>query len=153
MNSEGIIEQCNQAAEVILGFAEAEMKGKPVLNYFDRINQDQGGYSLFEKVSSPLELTARCKDESLIPIELTMSKSFVKDKTFYIMIFRNIQERKQSQHNLAVLHERLVSTARIAGMAEVATCVLHNVGNVLNSINVSARMLLDRHGQDKIQGC
>jgi signal transduction histidine kinase len=32
----------------------------------------------------------------------------------------------------------LVTTARRAGMAEIATNVLHNVGNVLNSVNISA---------------
>jgi len=32
----------------------------------------------------------------------------------------------------------LLETSRKAGMAEVATTVLHNVGNVLNSVNVSA---------------
>ena len=31
-----------------------------------------------------------------------------------------------------------MDTSRQAGMAEVATSVLHNVGNVLNSVNVSA---------------
>jgi len=39
------------------------------------------------------------------------------------------------------LHEAqsaLVTTARQAGMAEIANNVLHNVGNVLNSVNVSA---------------
>jgi len=35
------------------------------------------------------------------------------------------------------LNEQLVGTARLAGMAEIATSVLHNIGNVLNSINVS----------------
>jgi two-component system NtrC family sensor kinase len=36
---------------------------------------------------------------------------------------------------------RLVTTARQAGMAEIATNVLHNVGNVLNSVNVSAGLI------------
>ena len=31
-----------------------------------------------------------------------------------------------------------LTTARLAGMAEVAATVLHNIGNVLNSVNVSA---------------
>jgi signal transduction histidine kinase len=31
-------------------------------------------------------------------------------------------------------------------MAGVATSVLHNVGNVLNSVNVSATLLLEEHG-------
>jgi signal transduction histidine kinase len=35
------------------------------------------------------------------------------------------------------LHRQLLDTSRQAGMAEVASSVLHNVGNVLNSVNVS----------------
>ncbi|MCZ6597743.1 MAG: ATP-binding protein [Planctomycetota bacterium] len=35
----------------------------------------------------------------------------------------------------------VVKTARMAGMSEIATGVLHNVGNVLNSVNVSANLL------------
>ncbi len=36
--------------------------------------------------------------------------------------------------------EELMLVSRQAGMAEVATSVLHNVGNVLNSVNVSAAL-------------
>lgn len=39
--------------------------------------------------------------------------------------------------------ERTAQMSRQAGMAEIATGVLHNVGNVLNSVNVSARMISD----------
>jgi len=41
----------------------------------------------------------------------------------------------------ARLLAQLVDTARQAGMAEIATNVLHNVGNVLNSVNVSANLV------------
>jgi signal transduction histidine kinase len=37
--------------------------------------------------------------------------------------------------------DKLVRTARQAGMAEIANNVLHNVGNVLNSVNVSAGLI------------
>ena len=37
--------------------------------------------------------------------------------------------------------DRLVAAARLAGIAEIATNILHNVGNVLNSINVSADVI------------
>jgi signal transduction histidine kinase len=37
----------------------------------------------------------------------------------------------------------LAQASRVAGMAEVATSVLHNVGNVLTSVNVSATVLAD----------
>ncbi|RXK52849.1 HAMP domain-containing protein [Oleiharenicola lentus] len=39
------------------------------------------------------------------------------------------------------LETKLLETSRQAGMAQVATGVLHNVGNVLNSVNISANIL------------
>jgi len=44
---------------------------------------------------------------------------------------------------LAEAQNRLIDLSRISGMAEVATGVLHNVGNVLNSVNVSATIVAD----------
>jgi NO-binding membrane sensor protein with MHYT domain len=46
----------------------------------------------------------------------------------------------------------LLTTARQAGMAEIANNVLHNVGNVLNSVNVSAGLIGDRMRDSKTQG-
>lgn len=46
-------------------------------------------------------------------------------------------DRKRAEAALAEAQQQLVEASRQAGMAEVATSVLHNVGNVLNSVNVS----------------
>jgi two-component system NtrC family sensor kinase len=62
---------------------------------------------------------------------------------------REIAERKRAEQELETVHLQLVDTARRAGMAEVATGVLHNVGNVLNSINVSATLVVDRLNKSK----
>lgn len=40
--------------------------------------------------------------------------------------------------------KQMLENARQAGMAEIATNVLHNVGNVLNSVNVSAELIATR---------
>ncbi|MBK7875520.1 MAG: HAMP domain-containing protein [Planctomycetes bacterium] len=45
---------------------------------------------------------------------------------------------------LAQSRAALVKAARHAGMSEIATGVLHNVGNVLNSVNVSASLLAEK---------
>lgn len=50
----------------------------------------------------------------------------------------------QVNDELRAAQAQLVTTARKAGMAEIATNVLHNVGNVLNSVNVSAQVLRDK---------
>ena len=59
-------------------------------------------------------------------------------------INRDITERKKWEVELNSLHRKLVEASRQAGMAEVATSVLHNVGNVLNSVNVSSSVVVDR---------
>jgi hypothetical protein len=55
-----------------------------------------------------------------------------------------IQERKEAEAQLARTHKELLETSRLAGKAEVATGVLHNVGNTLNSVNVSATLIADK---------
>ena len=51
---------------------------------------------------------------------------------------------KDAEARLEEAHQRVIETSRLAGMAEVATDVLHNVGNVLNSVNVSGSLIIDR---------
>ncbi|MCY1078425.1 sensor histidine kinase [Archangium lansingense] len=51
---------------------------------------------------------------------------------------------KERTQELKDTQRRAVELARQAGMAELATNVLHNVGNVLNSINTSATVLGER---------
>jgi signal transduction histidine kinase len=50
----------------------------------------------------------------------------------------------RAQAELQEAHQALMRASRQAGMAEVASNVLHNVGNVLNSVNVSANLLDER---------
>lgn len=66
-------------------------------------------------------------------------------------IFIDITEQKVAAQELTRLNNRLVETSRLAGMAEVATGVLHNVGNVLNSVSVSAGLVSDSVKRSKVQ--
>ena len=61
-----------------------------------------------------------------------------------------IEERKRMEQEVDLAHKQFVLAAHQAGMAEVATSVLHNVGNVLNSVNVSVTMLHDQLPESKI---
>ncbi|BBP56227.1 MULTISPECIES: sensor histidine kinase [Pseudomonas] len=54
------------------------------------------------------------------------------------------QQLAKVNDELREAQAELVTTARRAGMAEIATNVLHNVGNVLNSVNVSAQVLYEK---------
>ena len=54
----------------------------------------------------------------------------------------DITQRVLAAERENVLQQQLRDASRQAGMAEVATSVLHNVGNVLNSVNVSASLVM-----------
>ncbi len=63
---------------------------------------------------------------------------------------KDITALKESEAKLERVHKQLLATSRMAGMAEVATSVLHNVGNVLNSVNVSASLLKDHLQKSRV---
>jgi PAS domain S-box-containing protein len=65
-------------------------------------------------------------------------------------IFHDITRQKLDAEQLDKLNRQLMSTSRLAGMAEVATGVLHNVGNVLNSVSVAATVVAERLRHSKV---
>ncbi len=56
-------------------------------------------------------------------------------------ISKDVTQTKHTEAELEKAQRELMDASRMAGMAEVATGVLHNVGNVLNSLNVSASVI------------
>jgi PAS domain S-box-containing protein len=59
-------------------------------------------------------------------------------------ISKDITAMKEAEAKLEAVHKQLLDTSRLTGMAEVATSVLHNVGNVLNSANVSTSIVAEK---------
>ena len=70
----------------------------------------------------------------------------------FVGTITDITDLITTQAALQQTHKHLVDASRQAGMTEVATNVLHNVGNVLNSVNVSAALLCDRINQSRVTG-
>lgn len=52
-----------------------------------------------------------------------------------------VTQKEIAQENLAEINSRIAKISHQAGMAEVANSMLHNIGNVLNSLNVSIAVL------------
>ena len=61
----------------------------------------------------------------------------------------DVTDSQQVKLDLEKTRRDLVEASRMAGMAEVATGVLHNVGNVLTSLNVSANVITSGLHQSK----
>jgi PAS domain S-box-containing protein len=69
-----------------------------------------------------------------------------------VAVIQDTTERKRQELELERVHKELMTASREAGMAEVATNVLHNVGNILNSVNISASLVAERVRASKAGG-
>jgi PAS domain S-box-containing protein len=88
-------------------------------------------------------------------LDLEISNSFVELEDhgrLVLSIFRDVTEHNRTEAKLRQAQEDLLLASRRAGMAEIATNVLHNVGNVLNSVNTSAGVIADRARSSRSTG-
>lgn len=53
---------------------------------------------------------------------------------------------------LRLTQKKLVDAAHRSGMAEIATGVLHNIGNILNGVNISSQLITERIENSKVEG-
>ncbi|WNG39700.1 PAS domain-containing protein [Archangium violaceum] len=100
------------------------------------------------KVETTLPLEGRTRT-----LEITFNPVWEGTRVVGITIFsRDISERKEAEARLEEMHRSLLDVSRHAGMAEIATGVLHNVGNALNSVNVSADVVVQRVRGSRVVG-
>lgn len=122
--------------------------------------KDTGNYSLRVPPQAPDEIGVLCesfnnmlaqieyRDLQLTTAQAALEKR-VEERTSELSaanlhLREEIEGHKRSQQRLHEMQQKLIDTARAAGMAEIATGTLHNVGNVLNSVNVSITLLIER---------
>ena len=90
------------------------------------------------------------------PIWVRVTATLVLDETgapnCSVGFLEAITDRKEAELELERTHKQLLDASRFAGMAEVAANVLHNVGNVLTSVNVSANLVSECVRDAKVAG-
>ncbi len=150
---EGRVIGWNRQAQATFGWSTAQIMGRKVTETlvparnrsereadFARFRQT-GGWRLQNHL---FESTGLHRDGHEIPVEIISNSISIGQGRIVNIFLRDISARKKAEAELQAAHKELLDLSRQAGMAEVATSVLHNVGNVLNSINVSATLLDER---------
>jgi len=161
--------KCNNNALKLFNIASLDELNRIGLDFFSHLSEKQHNENeadFFDFINSAIlenkkQFAWRFKnfqgDDFPADIEL---QSIELDNNEYIqIIIRDTSEREAARQalldankNLEIKVEqrtdelnktnaKMVNLARSAGMSEVASGVLHNVGNVLNSVNVSASVL------------
>jgi signal transduction histidine kinase len=102
--------------------------------------------SLADSANSMTEALLR-RDRILVEANETLEQR-VSERTRELR--EQVAAKERALAELAEAQQKLIDTSRQAGMAEVATGVLHNVGNVLNSVNVSTTLVLEHLRRSEI---
>lgn len=85
-----------------------------------------------------------------VDIEIRPIYSEQNEVVNFIAIESDISEQKRIESEKESLAREMIALSRQAGMAEVATGVLHNVGNVLNSVNISTELIAESLRTSKV---
>jgi len=103
----------------------------------------------FERQRAERELSVQQERNELLEARSLMMEQLATAKEAAEAALR-INEKITEE--LRATQSELLATARQAGMAEIANNVLHNVGNVLNSVNISAGLISGKMRDSKGQG-
>jgi len=154
----GRLLRCNPSFWTMLGYDPADLADKTIadVTHGDDVQRVSAELKRLWNGETPyvdLEKRYLRKNGSFLWVRMTTALVREGDATDYSVEFlRDISARKESAEELERVHKQLMIASRQAGMAEVATNVLHNVGNILNSVNISASLVTERVKQSKAPG-
>ncbi len=155
----GILLHCNRMFGDLLGYDPEEISTRSV---FDLTYREDATFSaielerLWNGAVEFVDIEKRYvhRDGRIVWVRVTTALVREGDRApeRSVEFVRDITEHKAADIELERVHKALMAASRQAGMAEVATNVLHNVGNILNSINISASLVAERVKQSKAGG-
>jgi PAS domain S-box-containing protein len=148
---EGQFIWCNEAFEKMLGLAPGEYKEKTIADLThkdDAQKNDELQRDLWSGRIKSYSVEKRYVKgdggELWVRVSAAMVRTSEGNPVCSVGFLEDISARKKMEEEIERVQKALVDASRLAGMAEVATNVLHNVGNVLNSVNVSASVLAEK---------
>jgi PAS domain S-box-containing protein len=152
---DGRILKTNRAELALLGYSREEYVGRQAAAFHQEPKAMSAALLRLargEKVP-PFESQLRCKDGAFKNVIIALNGLHENGRLQLVRCFTSDITRLRRQEALnAMLDTQLLHAARLAGMEEVASSVLHDVGNVLNSLNVSALMVVERVINSRLDG-
>jgi len=100
---DGLIKSCNEATQRLLGYGEADLVGKPLVDFIDPAHR--GGVDLSTAAPEARETVLRTASGQTIPVSMASSTITSADPQFQgdIYVARNITERKRAERRIRYL--------------------------------------------------
>jgi diguanylate cyclase (GGDEF)-like protein/PAS domain S-box-containing protein len=100
---DGIVKSCNEAAQTLLGYSQAELLGKPLVSFIDGAHVQ--AFDLTNSAPEARETVLRTARGQTIPVSMANSTITTEDPQFQgnIYVARNITERKRAERRIRYL--------------------------------------------------
>ena len=100
---DGLVKSCNEAAQLLLGFSEEQLIGKPLLSFIDE--EHRNAIELTDCAPEARETVLRTARGQTIPVSMASSAIDSEDPQFQgnIYVARNITERKRAERRIRYL--------------------------------------------------
>ena len=140
IDGRGLIQTINPATERIFGYTSAELIGQDVKMLMPSpYHEEHDGYlARYQQtgerriIGTGREVQARRKDGTVFAIDLAVSE--VEAGALFTGIIRDVSERK-------MMEKALRESDRMAAIGSVAKGIGHDIGNLLNGLNLAAHLL------------
>jgi len=150
IDSKGLIETANGAAETLFGYSQMEMLGQNVRMLMpEPYRGEHDGYlqrylTTGERriIGIGREVVGLHKDGTEFPIDLSVGEGDIAGRRFFTAVIRDIRDRKEMQTKLA-------QTERLAAVGELAAGVAHEVNNPINTVINCAQLIRDGDAPDE----
>jgi len=156
---EGSILSWNKGAEVVFGYAEAEVLGQRLTLLMPERYREAHARGLERMraggaprvIGKTVELHGLRKDGAEFPMELSLSTWKTGDVTFYGGIIRDASERKRAEEALRSSEEQLRQSQKMEAIGRLAGGVAHDFNNLLLVITGYSDLALSRLEAPQLQ--
>jgi len=154
IDDRGIIEAFSHAAEKTFGFSAAELIGKNVNVLMPSpYREEHDGYMKSYKESNHAkvigigrEVTARKKDGTEFPVELSVGEARDDKRRRFVGIIRDMTEQVRAHEEINDLRAQLAHAGRIEAMGQLGASIAHELNQPLAAIasySQACRRMLD----------
>jgi PAS domain S-box-containing protein len=141
LDAAGTITFVNEAVERLFGVPRSEALAKPVTVLMGT------GYTLPTDDASPdpspvVEFVITRGDGTAVPLELARSRIHDDGQVAWLLIARDLSERRRTEENLRETTRQLWQAARLAGVGELAASIAHELNNPLGTVSLRMEQVL-----------
>jgi len=158
IDSKGIVEQFNLAAEKIFGYSASDVIGKDVKVLMPGSDATHHGQYIKNYLDTGhakiigigRRVIARHKSGKEFPVHLTISEIYIPGRRTFVGMLQDLTLQVEAEHEAEILRDELQHFARVSAMGEMASSLAHEINQPLTAIanfTAAARRSLEDEGQ------